>query len=526
MTAEDLRKSILQQAIQGKLVPQDPKDEPASALLARIREEKERLVTEKKIKRDKNESIIYRGEDNSYYEKFLATGEVKCIDEEISFEIPQSWEWARFSTIVNHAPSVVADDDSDVAFMPMAMIDAGYNGGYTYELKKWSSAKTGFTKMSVGDIAYAKITPCFQNRKSFILTSAPNNTAAATTELNVLRLYGETFDRWYILFFLKSEYFIRNAKYKGTAGQQRVLSSYVSEKLVPIPPYIEQRRIVERINQLLRVVEKYEQHQYKLSSLEKELLPSLKKSILQYAIQGKLVPQNPEDEPAGELLKHIEEEKHRLVKASKIKHDKNASVIFKGEDNKYYEKTGDHEMCIDEELPFDIPETWTWIRFKNLVEFSLGKTPERSNSEYWKPADIPWVSIADMNDKSILLSTKEHISAKALNEKFGAKLSPKGTLIMSFKLTIGKVSILGIDAVHNEAIISIYPYLNEENIVRDFLYNFLCIITGYTSSTDAIKGATLNSKTMGEMLIPLPPLNEQKRIIRALDNALASIMSR
>jgi type I restriction enzyme S subunit len=523
MTAEDLRKSILQQAIQGKLVPQDPTDEPASALLARIREEKARLVKEKKIKKDKNESLIYRGDDNSYYEKF-ADGTVKCIDEEIPFEIPQGWEWARFSTIVNHAPSVVADDDSDVAFMPMALIDAGYNGGYTYELKKWSSVKTGFTKMSAGDIAYAKITPCFQNRKSFILTSAPNNTAAATTELNVLRLYGETFDRWYILFFLKSEYFIRNAKYKGTAGQQRVLSSYVSEKLVPIPPYAEQRRIVERINLLLRVVEKYELHQYKLSNLEKELLPSLKKSILQYAIQGKLVPQNPEDEPASELLKHIEEEKARLVKAGKIKRDKNASLIFKGDDNKYFEKKGNEVICIDDELPFEIPESWTWIRFKNLVNFSLGRTPERVVPEFWNPPCIPWVSIADMEDKGILTHTKEKISKKAFEDKFGGQYSPAGTLIMSFKLTIGKVSILGVDATHNEAIISIFPYLDKDNVTRDFLSNFLSIITGYTSSTDAIKGAILNAKKMSEMLVPLPPLNEQKRIVEALDNVVASIM--
>ena len=258
MTAEDLRKSILQQAIQGKLVPQDPNDEPASVLLDRIREEKARLVKEKKIKKDKTESVIYRGEDNSYYEKILATGEVKCIDDEIPFEIPQSWEWARFAMIVNHNPAVSADDSADVAFMPMARIDAGYDGGYTYEVKKWANVKSGFTKMHQGDIAYAKITPCFQNRKSFILEEAPNKTAAATTELNVIRIYGETFCRWYILYLLKSEYFIREAKYKGTAGQQRVLSSYVSEKLVPVPPINEQHKIVCRIKKLLQIVDKYD----------------------------------------------------------------------------------------------------------------------------------------------------------------------------------------------------------------------------------------------------------------------------
>ena len=244
MNGKQLKNSILQWAIQGKLVPQDPNDEPASVLLERIRAEKAKLVKEKKIKKDKNESIIYRGDDNSYYEKFIATGEVKCIDEEIPFEIPATWEWARFSTIINMSPTVSAEDDVDAAFMPMALINAGYGSGYSYETKKWSLIKTGFTKIAVGDIAYAKITPCFQNRKSFILEDVPGKVAAATTELNVLRLYGQTLYAWYVLYFLKSDYFIKEAKYKGTAGQQRVLSSYVQNKLFPIPPYNEQYRII------------------------------------------------------------------------------------------------------------------------------------------------------------------------------------------------------------------------------------------------------------------------------------------
>ncbi len=182
--------------------------------------------------------------------------------------------------------------------------------------------------------------------------------------------------------------------------------------------------------------------------------------------------------------------------------------------------------CIDENIPFDIPDTWKWVRFKNICNYSLGKTPERANSQYWKPQDIPWVSIADMTDMSVLPKTKEYISTKALSTKFANTLSPKGTLLMSFKLTIGKVSILGIDAVHNEAIISIFPYYNTENIMRDYLFNFLSIITGYTSSTDAIKGATLNSAKIAEMFVPLPPLTEQQRIIQALNNVLASITRR
>ena len=372
MNGKQLKNSILQWAIQGKLVPQDPNDEPASILLERIRAEKAKLVKEKKIKKDKNESIIYRGDDNSYYEKFLATGEVKCIDEEIPFEIPATWEWARFSTIINMSPTVSAEDDVDAAFMPMALINAGYGSGYSYETKKWSLVKTGFTKIAVGDIAYAKITPCFQNRKSFILEDVPGKVAAATTELNVLRLYGQTLYAWYVLYFLKSDYFIKEAKYKGTAGQQRVLSSYVQNKLFPIPPYNEQYRIIGKVQDVFPIVDKYEKSQQGLDKLNALIFDSLKKSILQEAIQGKLVPQIAEEGTAQELLEQIRQEKQKLVKEGKLK--KSAltdSAIFKGDDNKYYERI--NEQIVEIELPFEYPNSWVVSRLKDVCQLTDGE---------------------------------------------------------------------------------------------------------------------------------------------------------
>ena len=235
------------------------------------------------------------------------------------------------------SPTVSAEDDVDAAFMPMALINAGYGSGYSYETKKWSLIKTGFTKIAVGDIAYAKITPCFQNRKSFILEDVPGKVAAATTELNVLRLYGQTLYAWYVLYFLKSDYFIKEAKYKGTAGQQRVLSSYVQNKLFPIPPYNEQYRIIGKVQDVFSIVDKYEKSQQGLDKLNALIFDSLKKSILQEAIQGKLVPQIAEEGTAQELLEQIRQEKQKLVKEGKLK--KSAltdSAIFKGDDNKYY----------------------------------------------------------------------------------------------------------------------------------------------------------------------------------------------
>ena len=309
---------------------------------------------------------------SSYYEKLLATGEVKCIDDEIPFDIPQGWEWARFSTIINMSPTVSAEDDTDAAFMPMALINAGYGSGYSYETRKWSLIKTGFTKLAVGDIAFAKITPCFQNRKSFILADVPGKVAAATTELNVLRLYEQTLYAWYVLYFLKSDYFIKEAKYKGTAGQQRVLSSYVQNKLFPIPPYNEQYRIIEKIQKVFTIVDKYEKSQKGLDELNALIFDKLMKSILQEAIQGKLVPQIEEEGTAQELLEQIRKEKQKLVKDGKLKKSTlTDSVIYKGDDNKYYERI--NGQIVEIELPFKYPNSWTVLRLKDICQLIEGE---------------------------------------------------------------------------------------------------------------------------------------------------------
>ena len=243
----------------------------------------------------------------------------------------------------------------------------------------------------------------------------------------------------------------------------------------------------------------------------------LRKSILQLAIQGKLVPQDPADEPASVLLERIRAEKQRLIKEGKIKKDKGDSVIFKGDDNCYYEKTGSEVKNITEELPFEIPDSWCWVRFPSIVHFSLGKTPDRHTDKYWNDGAYPWFSIADMQDKKTITTSKEKISENALKEKFNGSLSPKGTLLMSFKLTLGRTSILGVEAVHNEAIISIFPFIDQKHITRDYLMNTLGLLVEYVEQTDAIKGATLNSNKLQHMFVPIPPIAEQERIVAEIE---------
>ena len=251
----------------------------------------------------------------------------------------------------------------------------------------------------------------------------------------------------------------------------------------------------------------------------------LKNSILQMAVQGKLVPQDPNDEPASVLLERIRAEKEQLIKEGKIKKEKNPSVIFRGADNLPYEKIGKNEpVCIADEVPFVIPESWEWVRFKNLVSYNMGKTPPRKESEYWENATYPWVSIADLVLDDTVCVTKEHVNEHSAKVIFKNHISKAGTLLMSFKLTVGKVSILGMDAFHNEAIISIYPFCDVNRVITNYLFATLPLLSQNGNTKTAIKGATLNSDSLDALLIPVPPIKEQIRIcekIKALKNILS-----
>lgn len=244
-----LKKSILQEAIQGKLVPQITEEGTAQELLEQIMAEKQKLVKEGKLKKSAlNDSVIFRGDDNKYYEQ---VGK-KCLNitDEIPFVIPETWQWVRIRDVFQLNPKNEAEDEKLVAFIPMEKISAGYKSDFTFDTAKWGTIKKGFTHFANGDVAFAKITPCFQNRKSAIFHDLPNGIGAGTTELKVLRPYGNTIDRWYLLYFLESPYFIDEATFKGTANQQRIVVGYLEDKLFPLPTQKEQQRIVAQIEKL------------------------------------------------------------------------------------------------------------------------------------------------------------------------------------------------------------------------------------------------------------------------------------
>ena len=370
MNGKQLKNSILQWAIQGKLVPQDPNDEPASVLLEKIRQEKERLIKEKKIKRDKNASIIYRGEDNSYYEKMLATGEVKCIDEEIPFDVPNGWEWTRIGNIFNHTSGKQQSSSNKGGGTPQKFITTSnlYWGhfilenvkvmNFTDEEIKTCSATKGDLLVCEGGAGYGR-------------SAIWNEDYDICLQNHVHRLRpcvsGICEYVYHFIYLLKES---NNLASVGTA-MPGLSANRLKGLLLPFPPLSEQRRIVAKLAELLPQIEKYNNVQNKLDELNTTIKDCLKKSILQEAIQGKLVPQLAEEGRAQELLEQIKAEKRKLVKEGKLKKSTlSDSVIFRGDDNKYYEQIGN--TISEVEATFEFPNSWSIARLSTICQLTDG----------------------------------------------------------------------------------------------------------------------------------------------------------
>ena len=444
---------------------------------------------------------------NSYYEKFIATGEVKCIDEEIPFEIPSSWEWCRMQDIMKFVNGRAYKKEELLSRGKYKVLRVGNfftNNEWYYSDLELPDDKYCYP----GDLLYAwsaSFGPQIWNDVKTIFHYHIWN----------VKYNSRILLRDYLFYFFLYD---KTQVLSSTTGSTMIHVSMENMKprFIPIPPYCEQKRIVSKINELLPVIDKFDDVQKELDTLNALIKESLKKSILQEAIQGKLVPQITEEGTAQELLEQIRQEKLQLVKDGKLK--KSAltdSIIFTGDDNKYYEQVSNENTDITEEIPFDLPNNWTWIRFGQYVRMSIGKTPPRGETKYWTNGIYPWVSISDMSDYGLVKTTKETVS-EYVQSLFG-DISSAGTLIMSFKLTVGRTSILDISAYHNEAVISIYPFVDKDYRTRNYLFYILPIISNLGDSKDAIKGKTLNSKSLNNLLLPLPPLNEQGRIVAIIE---------
>lgn len=478
MNGKQLKNSILQWAIQGKLVPQDPNDEPASVLLERIRAEKARLVKEKKIKKDKNESIIYRGDDNSYYEKFLATGEVKCIDDEIPFEIPKRWEWCRLKHMcsMQAGKNISASEIYDKKSVLHPYRCVGGNG------------LRGFTNTFNAEGHFAII-----GRQGALCgcLNIESGKFYATEHAVVVNGFG-IIPSLFIYYFFTA---LNLNQYATATAQPGLAVSNIVEVFIPLPPLPEQLRIVSKIEKLLPLVKTYEQAQNGLNELNASLNEQLRKSILQEAIQGKLVPQCSDEGTAQELLEQIKLEKQKLIKDGKLK--KSAltdSVIFKGDDNKYYERI--NEQIVEVELPFEYPNSWIMLRLKDICQLTDGEK---------------------RNGKGICLD------AKFLRGKSSATIIEKGRFVYAGD------NIILVDGENSGEVFSIpqdgYMGSTFKQLWLSSVMWKPCILAFILFYKEALRNSKrgaaiphLNKDLFYKLPIGIPPLSEQQRITCQINN--------
>ena len=520
MNGKQLKNSILQWAIQGKLVPQDPNDEPASVLLEKIRQEKERLIKEKKIKRDKNASIIYRGEDNSYYEKILATGEVKCIDEEIPFEIPQGWEWCRLRGVIyppKYGTSSKSLSNGDVPVLRMGNIQ---DGKVVYDKLVFSNNVEDNRKylLQDGDLLFNRTNSAELVGKTAIFKG--NRHVIYAGYLILLRPIKTNSE--YLNYIFSSPYVRSYCKEVKTIGVQQcnINAEKVSQLLVPIAPFEEQMRIVDKIKEVLPSVDKYSISQYNLDLLNVSLSECLKKSILQEAIQGRLVPQITEEGTAKELLEQIKKEKQKLVKEGKLKKSALAtSVIFHGDDNKYWEKSTECMESIDDNIPFEIPSTWCWVRHNQLFEISGGSQPPKSQFvDNPKSGYIRLYQIRDYGSNPMPV----YIPKEKAN-----KITKEGDIILArYGGSLGKV-FWAKDGAYNVAMAKVIPLFESEFVNKQYLFLFYqsSIYQYLVKDHSRSAQAGFNKDDLTDLFFPLPPLEEQSRIVEKY-KSVTSIMSK
>ncbi len=518
-----LRELILELAVRGKLVPQNPNDKPAAVLLERIADEKAQLVKDGKLKKQKPLP--------------------KVEDDEYLFELPKGWGWTRLGNISEIAPkNAQSEDDESVSFVPMPLISTSYKGTHSFEERKWVEVKKGYTHFADGDIAIAKITPCFENSKAAVFSGLINGVGTGTTELHVARPIEGTLDPLFILLYLKSPMFLKvgETKMTGSAGQKRVPKDFFAGNPLPFPPLAEQHRIVAKVDELMALCDQMEQqteasldaHQVLVETLlatltnsqdatelmanwarisehfdtlftTEQSIDQLKQTILQLAVMGKLVPQDPNDEPAAKLLERIAEEKAQLVKEKKIKKQKALLPIA------------------DDEKPFELPSGWEWCRFGELGYDLGGGTPSKANASYWG-GDIPWVSPKDMK-RDFIDSAIDTVTEKAVEETT-IKLIPNNSLLMvvrgmilahSFPVALTKKTLV----INQDMKALVFSQLHSD---------FLLLVM--KAMRDSVVGLVDHSshgtcKLVSEKLwafpLAIPPYREQENITNMVNEFLA-----
>ena len=452
---------------------------------------------------------------NSYYEKILATGEVKCIDEEIPFEIPQGWKWERIGNLF----------ETTSGSTPLSRNPDYYQNGSI----NWVRT----TDLNNGVLCKTEIQITEKACSDYNLTILPRNSVciamyggAGTIGKHSILQFDTTINQSVCVIkpngYCNMDYLHTFIEYQrpywmdfaaGSRKDPNINQLIIKHCLLPIPPQKEQVRIVENLRLLNPHIARFGECQIKLEHINKEISDLLKKSILQEAIQGKLVPQIAEEGTAKELLKQIKEEKLKLVKEGKLKKSAlNDSVIFLGDDNKYYEQIGKKCLDITEQIPFEIPNSWTWARMGQVGDWGAGSTPQRGNQDYYE-GNILWLKTGELNN-DIVYDTEEKITQRAFQD-CSLRMNKIGdVLIAMYGATIGKLAIVGKELTTNQACCGCTPYI----VYNWFLFYFLMASRdSFIKKGEGGAQPNISRVKLVEHLIPLPPLNEQKRIVKRIE---------
>ena len=492
MTPEQLRASILQYAMEGKLVKQDPNDEPASELLKKIKSERTRSVIEGKIKKSKKLPPI--------------------TDNEKPFDIPDNWEWVRLNDLSANVQYPFADgpfgsnlkkehytDKKEVRIIQLSNIgERGWrddNHRYT-TFEHLKNIKR--SEVDAGDIVIAKMMPA---GRAIVVPQHLEIKFVLSSDA-VKFVPNKLLHKDFLYFAINSSVFKSqvDAEVQGITRKRTSLTK-LKKYILPIPPLEEQKRIVAKIEKLMPLVDEYAESYNRLQKIDNEFEDKLKQSVLQYAMEGKLVKQNPSDEPASELIKKIENEKAELVKEGKIKKSKKLPAIT------------------DDEKPFDIPDSWEWVRLGNIGDWGAGATPSRQHPEYYG-GDVLWLKTGDLND-GVIQDTSEKITEAGVANSSVKVNQPGNILIAMYGATIGKLGIVGKTLVTNQACCGCTPFKGIYN-----LYLFYYLLSARNRLIELGSGGAqpnISKTKIENFIFPLPPLEEQKRIVTKIEKVMNSI---
>ena len=501
MNGQQLKNSILQMAVQGKLVPQDPNDEPASVLLERIRKEKEKLIKEGKIKKEKNPSYIFRGADNLPYEK-VGKNEPVCIADDVPFEIPDSWEWVRIKSLgaIIRGSGIKRNETvgSGYPCVRYGEIYTTYNTSFTSTVSFIpEEINEKCRHFSYGDIL---MTLTGENKPDIAKAVAylGTETVAAGGDLAYWTAHG--MNPLYLSYLLASPYVI-NRKVELATGDiiVHISGDKIGSILIPIPPLNEQMHIVEKIQEAEYQIRQYGEKEQELAILQRTFPEAMKKSILLQAVQGKLVEQDPADEPAEVLLERIRAEKQRLIKEGKIKKDKHESIIFR-RDNSHYEKLNDTERCIDDELPFEIPESWCWCKIGSIFTLQAGKN----------------INAAEIHETPFHGSYPCYGGNGIRGYVTKSNRSGDYPIIGRQGALCGNINRGTGEFYATEHAVCVETY-SDVSVAWACLFLTALNLNQYATATAQPGLAVAN---INEVFIPLPPLNEQHRIVQKIEELL------